>query len=96
MAQDDARVYSTDKLHLFGEFLKRSEDELSSLAIGILTEVYRVSDEWQDKENQVFAESIEPYIDQMKRLIQKLDEYSRFVHHQASILDDYKSGRLMV
>ena len=87
MALKDAGVVSAQDLHAFGNFLKTSEDEMVALIKSIQTEVYRVNEGWDDKVNREFTDEFDTYIDQVARLVELLDEHSRFVHKKATAIE---------
>jgi uncharacterized protein YukE len=93
MALKDAGVVSAQDLHAFGNFLKTSEDEMVALIKSIQTEVYRVNEGWDDKVNREFTDEFDTYIDQVARLVELLDEHSRFVHKKATAIEQYNSVR---
>ena len=93
MAVKDAGVLSAQELHGFANFLKRSEDAMVSLINSIHNEVYRVNEGWDDKVNREFTEEFDTYIDQVARLVELLDNHSRFVHKKATAIEQYNNIR---
>ena len=93
MAVKDAGVVSAQDLHAFGNFLKKSEDEMVTLIRSIITEVYRVNEGWDDKVNREFTDEFNTYIDQVAKLVELLDNHSRFVHKKASAIEQYNHLR---
>lgn len=91
MAVKDAGVLSAQELHAFGNFLKKSEDEMVSLIKAIVTEVYRINEGWDDKVNQEFTDNFNNYIDQVAKLVELLDNHSRFVHKKATAIEQYNN-----
>lgn len=89
MASKDASLVSAQELHLFGTFLKRSEEDMKSLIININREVSRMSEEWDDKENLKFTDRFYSYIDHVVKLVETLDDYSKFVHSKADAIEYY-------
>jgi len=89
----DAGVVSAQELHAFGDFLKRSEDEMVTLIKSIVSEVYRVNDEWDDKVSKEFTDEFSTYIEQISRLVELLDHHSQFVHRKASKIEEYNNIR---
>jgi hypothetical protein len=43
--------------------------------------------------NREFTDEFETYIDQVARLVELLDEHSRFVHKKATAIEQYNSVR---
>ena len=64
-----------------------------ALIKSIQTEVYRVNEGWDDKVNREFTDEFDTYIDQVARLVELLDEHSRFVHKKATAIEQYNSVR---
>ena len=93
MAVKDAGVLSAQELHGFANFLKRSEDEMVSLIGSIHNEVHRINEGWDDKVNREFTEEFNTYIDQVARLVELLDNHSRFVHKKAIAIEQYNNIR---
>jgi len=93
MAIKDAGVLSAQELHAFGNFLKKSEDEMVLLIKAIVAEVYRVNEGWDDKVNQEFTDDFNNYIDQVAKLVELLDSHSRFVHKKATAIEQYNNIR---
>jgi uncharacterized protein YukE len=93
MAVKDAGVVSSQELHAFGNFLKKSEDDMVALIRGIVNEVYRVNEGWDDKVNQEFTIEFNTYIDQILKLVELLDNHSRFVHKKATAIEQYNNIR---
>jgi len=89
----DAGVVSADNLHAFGNFLKKSEDEMVTLIRTIVAEVYRINEEWNDKVNQEFTDDFNNYLDQVEKLVELLDNHSQFVHKKATAIEHYKDIR---
>lgn len=93
MAVKDAGVLSAQELHAFGNFLKKSEDEMVLLIKAIVTEVYRINEGWDDKVNHEFTDDFNNYIDQVAKLVELLDNHSRFVHKKATAIEQYNNIR---
>ena len=93
MAEKDAGVLSAQELHAFGNFLKKSEDEMVLLIKAILAEVNRVNEGWDDKVNHEFTDDFNNYIDQVAKLVELLDSHSRLVHKKASAIEQYNDIR---
>ena len=93
MAVKDAGVVSAQELHAFGNFLKKSEDDMVALIRAIHTEIYRVNEGWDDKVNREFTDQFNAYIDNVARLVELLDNHSRFVHRKATAIEQYNNIR---
>lgn len=93
MALKDAGMQSAQEIHAFGNFLKRSEDEMTVLIKRIATELNRVHRIWDDDQNRKFTMEFRPYVDQVKKMIEHLDRYSKYVHRKAARIEDYKNER---
>ena len=89
MASKEASLVSAQELHSFGNFLKRSEDDMKSLIINVNREVSRTNEAWDDKVNRQFTDKFYTYIDHVVKLVELLDDYSKFVHAKADAIENY-------
>ena len=72
MAIKDASLVSSQALHAYGSFLEKSKDDKVVLINSINTETRRISEEWDDKENQKFIDEFDTYISQIANLVELL------------------------
>ena len=89
MAIKDASLVSSQALHAYGSFLEKSKDDMVVLINSINTETRRISEEWDDKENQKFIDEFDTYISQIVNVVELLDNHSKFVHRKARAIENY-------